>query len=109
MEAKTPQEFFEKALPARFKPEKAKDIDVIVQLNLTGNAPSNWVITIKDQKIQTTQGTTAEPTLTLKTSEADFLDLVNGKLSAEKAFFSGKINFKGNITTALKLREAGFL
>jgi putative sterol carrier protein len=109
MESKTPQEFFEKALPARFKPEKTKGIDVIVQLNLSGNNPSDWVITLKDQKIQATPGTTANPTLTLKATEADFLDLVNGKLGAEKAFFSGKLNFKGNLGTALKLRDAGFL
>ena len=89
--------------------KKPKALDVTVQMNLTGSNPSDWVITLKDQKIQATRGTIAEPTLTLKTSEADFLDLVNGKLSAEKAFFSGKLNFKGNITTALKLKEAGFL
>jgi putative sterol carrier protein len=109
MESQTPQEFFEKNLPARFKPEKAKGVDVTVQVNLTGNAPSDWVITIKDQKIQAKQGTIIEPKLVLKTSEKDFLDLVNGKMSAEKAFFSGKVNFKGDITTALKLKEAGFL
>jgi putative sterol carrier protein len=109
MESQSSQEFFEKALPVRFKPEKAKGIDVTVQINLTGSNPSDWVITLKDQKIQAVKGTIAEPTLTLRTSEADFLDLVNGKLSAEKAFFSGKVNFKGNITTALKLKEAGFL
>jgi putative sterol carrier protein len=109
MESKTPQEFFEKNLPARFNPEKAKGVDVTVQVNLTGNNPSDWVITIKDQKIQAAQGTIPEPKLVLKTSEADFLDLVNGKMSAERAFFSGKVNFKGDITTALKLKDAGFL
>ncbi len=109
MESKTPQEFFETALPARFNPEKAKGINITVQINLTGNNPTNWAITLKDQKIQAVQGTIAEPTMTLKTSENDFLDLVNGKISAEKAFFSGKVNFKGDITTALKLKESGFL
>jgi putative sterol carrier protein len=109
MESKTPQEFFETALQDRFKPEKAKGIDVTVQINLTGINPSNWAITLKDQKIQAIQGTIPEPTLTLKTSANDFLDVVNGKLSAERAFFSGKIDFKGDITTALKLKEAGFL
>ncbi|MGD6934765.1 MAG: SCP2 sterol-binding domain-containing protein [Candidatus Bathyarchaeia archaeon] len=109
MESKTPQEFFETTLPARFNPEKAKGINITVQINLTGNSPSNWTVTVKDQKIQAFQGTIAEPTMTLKTSENDFLDLVNGKISAEKAFFSGKVNFKGDITTALKLKETGFL
>jgi putative sterol carrier protein len=110
MEPTTPKDFFEKTLPGRFKPEKAAGLDVTVQLILTGSSDGGeWVITLKDQKIQATQGTIPEPTLTLKTSEADFMDLVNGKLSAEKAFFSGKVNFKGNITTALKLKESGFL
>jgi putative sterol carrier protein len=109
MEIKTSREFFESILSAKFNPEKAKDIEVVVQVSLTGDTPSDWVITVKDQKIQSVQGVTAEPTLTLKTSEENFLDLVNGKMSVEKAFFSGKVNFKGDITTALKLKETGFL
>ena len=109
METNTVQEFFENILSSKFKPEKAKDIQVIVQINLTGNNPGNWIITIKDQKIRAIQGTTEEPTLTFKTSENIFLDIVNGKMSIENAFFSGKINFKGDITTALKLKETGFI
>jgi putative sterol carrier protein len=109
MEIKTSQEFFENILSTKFKPEKAKDIEVVVQVNLTGDIPNNWVIIIKDQNIQSKQGITTEPTLTLKTSEENFLDLINGKISVERAFFSGKINFKGDITTALKLKDAGFL
>jgi putative sterol carrier protein len=109
MEIKTSQEFFENILLYRFKPEKAKDIHATVQVTLTGNSSIDWVITLKDQKIQAAQGTTAEPTIAVKTSESIFLDLVNGKISLESAFFSGKINFKGDITTALKLKDAGFL
>ena len=108
-EAKTPQEFFEKILPARFKPEKAAGIDVIAQLNISGPEGGSWTVTIKDQKIQITEGVHPAPILTLKMGLSDFLDLVNGKLSAEKAFFTGKVQFKGNITVALKLRDAGFL
>ncbi len=103
------KEFFEKDLPARFKPDKAAGIGVIAQLNLTGINKGEWVVTIKDQKLQVTEGTHPSPSLTLKMSENDFMDIVNGKLSAEKAFFAGKIQFKGNIGLALKLRETGFL
>jgi putative sterol carrier protein len=109
METNTAQEFFENALLNRFKPEKAKGIQVTVQVNLTGDNPSDWIITIKDQKIQAVQGTSEEPMLTFKTLENVFLDLVNGKMSIENAFFSGKIGFKGDITIALKLKETGFL
>jgi putative sterol carrier protein len=42
-------------------------------------------------------------------AETDYMDLVNGKLSGEKAFMTGKLQFKGNMALALRLREAGFL
>ena len=109
MEALSPKEFFEKVLPEKFNPAKAAGVDVIVQVNLVNSVQANWVVTIKDQKLFAKEGTTASPTLTLKMAERDFLDLVNGKISAEKAFFTGKVQFKGNIALALKLREAGFL
>ena len=109
MEAKTPNEFFEKALSARFKPDKAAGIDVIAQLNLIGSDGGDWVVIIKDQKLQVTKGTQPSPALTLKITVNDFMNIVNGKLSAEKAFFTGKIHFKGNLSLALKLKDAGFL
>ena len=109
METTTPQDFFEKTLPARFKPEKAVGIDVIAQLNVTGVEGGNWTVVIKDQKLQVTEGTHEKPTVTLKMNENDFMDMVNGKLSAEKAFFTGRVHFKGDIGVALKLRDAGFL
>ncbi len=109
MEAKTPKEFFEKMLPVRFKPDKALGINVAVQLNLTGADGGDWVIIIRDQKLQVKEGTIPSPTLTLKIAENDFMDIVNDKLSTEKAFFTGKINFEGNLSLALKLKDAGFL
>ena len=109
MEVKSPREFFDNALPARFKPEKAKYIDVVTQINITGPDGGNWTVTIKDQKLQVIEGVATSPSLTLKMNENDFMDLVNERLSAEKAFFTGRIQFRGNIATALKLKEAGFL
>ncbi len=109
MEAKNPKDFFENTLPLRFKPEKSVGIDVVAQINVTGLEGGNWAVTIRDQKLQVTEGTHPSPTLTLKMNENDFMDLVNGKLSAEKAFFTGRVQFRGNISIALKLREAGFL
>jgi putative sterol carrier protein len=109
METNTPKDFFEKALLTRFKPEKSAGIDVVAQINITGPDGGNWTVTIKDQKLQVMEGTHASPSLTLKMNENDFMDLVNGNLSAEKAFFTGRVQFKGNISIALKLRDAGFL
>jgi putative sterol carrier protein len=109
METQTPKDFFDKTLPARFKPEKAAGIDVVAQINVTGLEGGSWIITIKDQKLDVKEGINPTPSLTLKMNENDFMDLVNKKISAEKAFFTGRVQFKGNIAVALKLRDAGFL
>lgn len=109
MEAKTPKEFFDKVLPMKFNPDKAKGVDVIVQVNIAGPIGGAWTVTIKDQKLETNEGTHSSPTIAIGMTGTDYMDLVNGKMSTEKAFFSGKIQFKGNIAVALKLREMGFL
>jgi putative sterol carrier protein len=109
MKVKTPEEFFGKVLPSRFKPDKAAGIDVTVQMKITGPNGGDWVVTIKNQKLEVEKGTHPSPKLELEMSETDYLDLVNGEMSGEKAFLTGKLRFKGNIAVALKLREAGFL
>jgi len=109
MQAQTPQEFFNTILPTKFKPEKAAGINVVAQVNISGPEGGSWTVTIKDQKMTVTEGVNPNAELTLKMNPSDFMDMVNEKLSAEKAFFTGKIQFKGNIAVALKLKDAGFL
>jgi len=109
MEAKTPEEVFEKILPQRFNPEKAQGVDVTTQVNLTGSNGGSWIVIIKDQKISVVKGKIPEPTLALTMTSSDFLDVINKKLGVEKAFFSGRLHLEGNVSLALKLRDAGFL
>ena len=109
MEAKTPKEFFEKVLPSRFNPDKAQGVDVTVQVNITGPNGGAWTVTIKDQKLEAKEGAHPSPTIAINMAEKDYMDLINGKMNAEKAFFTGKLQFKGNIVLALKLKETGFL
>jgi putative sterol carrier protein len=109
MRVKTPKDFFENVLPIRFKPDKAAGIDVTVQVNITGPNGGDWVVTIKNQQLKVEEGTHPSPTLELEIAETDYMDLVNGKMSGEKAFMTGRLHFKGNIALALKLRETGFL
>ena len=109
MEAKTPEEVFEKILPQRFNPEKAQNIDVTAQVNLTGSNSGSWVVTIKDQKICAVKGKIPDPTLAITMTSSDFLDVINKKLGIEKAFFSGRLQLEGNVSLTLKLRDTGFL
>ncbi len=109
MERFIPKEFFEKTLPQRFNPAKAAGVNVTVQISIAGPNGGEWVVTIQNQTLKTQQGTAPTPDLALSMAENDFMDLMTHRISAEKAFFSGKVKFKGNIALALKLRDAGFL
>jgi putative sterol carrier protein len=109
MEAKTPKEFFEQILPARFKPERAEGIDVIAQVTIKGTNGGDWVVTIRDRKLEVREGAHPSPKLTVLMKEKDYLDVVNGKISGERAFFSGKLQVKGDFILALRMNDAGFL
>jgi putative sterol carrier protein len=109
LETNTPREFFEKVLPKRFNPEKAAGVDVIVQLNINGPHGGEWTVTIKDKKMEVKEGKHPTPTITVTMTEKDYMDVINDKMSAERAFMTGKLNFKGSIAIALKLRDMGFL
>jgi putative sterol carrier protein len=109
MEIKTPAEFFEKTLPAKFDPKKAAGFDAIVQVSLSGPNGGDWTVTIRDQKLNIEKSVHPSPTITIMMADADYVDMINGKLSGERAFMTGRLKFKGSMSTALKLISIGFM
>jgi putative sterol carrier protein len=109
MEVKTPKEFFEKVMPEKFDPNKAAGIDCVVQMSLSGENGCDWIIIINNQTIEIREGSHASPTITVRMKDIDYVNMVNGKLSGERAFMTGKLKFKGSMATALKLRGLGIL
>jgi len=109
MEIRTPKQFIEEVLPSRFRPDRAANFEVDAQLILTGPMGGNWIITLKNQSLKIAEGIHPFPMLTLKMTDTDFMDLINGKSSTTKAFFTGRIQLTGDFNLALKLRDAGLL
>jgi putative sterol carrier protein len=109
MEVKTPREFFEKVLPTKFNPDKAKDFEAVAQVDITGTNGGHWIITIKNQKMEIKEGEAPSPAITLKMMDTDFVDLANSRLEAFKAFMTGKLEFTGSMATGLKLLDMGFM
>lgn len=107
MEAKTPAEFFEKVLPKKFDASKAESLDATVQMNITGPEGGQWAITVKNRNLAVRKGSEEKPTMTITMADLDFVDLINGKMSGEKAFMSGKLKFDGDFSVALKLLQSG--
>ncbi len=106
---RTPRQFFEETLPNKFDPHKAADVDAVIQMNITGPDGGQWIITVRDQKMDIKEGVHPSPALAVKMADSDFLALINGKLNAVGAFMAGKIEFKGSMSLGLKLVELGIV
>jgi putative sterol carrier protein len=105
----TPRQFFEETLPNKFDPHKAANLDAVIQMNITGPDGGQWIITVRNQKMDIKEGVHPSPVLAVKIADQDFLALVNGKLNAVGAFMAGKIEFKGSMSLGLKLVELGIV
>ncbi len=110
MAVNTPKEFMDTVLPEKLSDsEKLKGLDLALQFNITGDDGGDWVLEIKDQKASVREGTVEKPKITMKMKDADYVKLVNGELSGQKAFMSGKLKFKGDMNTGMKLQKIGII
>lgn len=109
MEVSTPKEFLDKVLPEKFDPEKAAGLSAVVLFKISGDDGGEWVLTIKDGKLEIRNGTVDGPNMTLIMKDKDYVSLVNGKLSGQKAFMTGKLKFKGDMNLGMKLQKLGLI
>ena len=56
MDVSTPKEFIEKVLPEKFDPDKASDLTAVVQFKISGKDGGDWYMTIKDGKLEVSEG-----------------------------------------------------
>jgi putative sterol carrier protein len=109
MDASTPKECMDKVLPRNFDPDKASGLSAVVQLKISGENGGEWVLTIKDQKLEVTEGRVEGPNMTLIMKDKDYVNLVTGKLSGQKAFMTGKLKFEGDMNLGMKLQDLGLI
>jgi putative sterol carrier protein len=97
----TVKEYFE-GLPEKLsaKPEKVAGMNCVYQFRVTDSA---WNVKLEDGKVAVAEGEAPAPNCTITMAEADFLDLVSGKLNGQMAFLTGKLKVAGDMGLALKL------
>ena len=95
------KEVFE-MIPETFLPEKAGDMDKVIQFLLSGKEPGDWIIIIKDGKAEVQTGVHDSPDLTFKAASQDYLDLLSGKLKPMAAVMTGKVKIIGDQGLAQK-------
>ncbi len=110
MAVNTPREFIEEVLPDKLSdPEKLKDIDASVQLVIAGEEGGEWYLLIKDQKVEVQKSALDDPKITIRMKDKDFVKLVNGELSGQRAFMTGKLKFKGDMSLGIKLQRLNII
>jgi 3-hydroxy-3-methylglutaryl CoA synthase/NAD(P)-dependent dehydrogenase (short-subunit alcohol dehydrogenase family)/putative sterol carrier protein len=90
------KEVFDK-MPDAFNQDAAKGVDVVFQYNISGKNGGEWMITVKDGSCKVESGKAAKATCTLNISDADFVDMISGKLDPMQAFTSGKLTIDGDV------------
>jgi putative sterol carrier protein len=90
-------------MPRAFVPEKAGDLEAVIQFNMAGEGGGDWAVTISEGACSVARGIAENPKLTLSAQASDYLDIITGKLNAMSAFAEGKIKLKGDLGLAMKL------
>ncbi len=91
---------------ARFKPEAAAGMDVIIVIDIQDDDGGAWSVAIKDKTCKVSEGIVGTPTVTLEiTKSSDWVDLTLGKTDAQTLMAAGAGSVKGDLPTAMKWGE----
>jgi len=80
-----------------------KKVKGVICFNVTG--AGKWTVDLKNGNGSIEKDSSKKADMTLTVSEANFMDMISGKLNGQQAFMSGKIKIKGNMGLAMKLTQ----
>ena len=102
--ADTPAEFFGN-MEKNVNREKTKDMNATYQWVITGDSGGKWYAKFTNGDVSVKQGEAESPNITITVADSDWMDIVNGKLNGQMAFFSGKLKIQGDMALAMKLQS----
>ena len=94
-----------KAMLEGFDPEEAEGLELVYQINITGDQSSRWYLIIKDEKCEMAEGVHDAPNLTMTMSPETCLKWLNKEASGVKLFMTGEVQSEGNVMLAPKIEE----
>ncbi len=106
-QAASVKDVFEKHMPERLhdKPDVVSKINAVYQFNISGPEGGRWSVDCTKPGGAIASGQASAAKCTVNCTDADFLNIVNGKLNAQMAFMSGKLKIQGDMGLAMKLQQ----
>jgi len=89
------------AMPYGLNKKLAKNIDVVVQFELTGDEKQTSYLIIKNQKCEFINGLYDNPTVTIKADSKLWLDITNGDIDNVKSYLDKKYEMIGDASIML--------
>ena len=92
-------------MPRAFVPEKAAGVSAKVAFEFTGDDGGQFVISVHDGACEVSSGTVADPKTAVTVAAADWVDIIEGRLDAMKAFMGGKLKVRGDMMFMMKFMQ----
>jgi len=101
------RELFEDRIPHKLQahPDVVAKIAAVFQFNVSGPEGGSWFVDCAHPGGKVSAGTSPEAKCTIAMKDGDLLAMVNGKLSPQMAFMTGKIKIQGDYGLAMKLQQ----
>jgi len=98
----TPAETFQ-VMQQHFNPNAARGLNATYQFELSGDDSGTYALKIADGTCEYIPGPVENPTITLKLSARDWLQIFEGTLNAQMAFLTRRITLDGDMSLAMRL------
>jgi putative sterol carrier protein len=96
---------FEGMAKLAFRPLKARGWKAVLQYIIEGPGGGNHYLVIEDQTCTHYEGVADEPTLTITANIEDWMEIVEGRLDGQEAYFSGKMRASGNMNDLFRMQS----
>lgn len=89
------------------KPELLKSINAVFEFIINGPTGGTWTLDCTEASGgKISEGASEDPKkVVITVADADFMNIIAGKLKTEMAYMSGKLKVKGNPALAIKLKS----
>ena len=85
-----------KSMPHHFEPHLSSGLSAVFQFNISGTENFNGYITVQNKECDYTDGIADDPDITIIADSTIWFDILNKKLTAQKAFMIGGIKVRGD-------------